>query len=148
MRRARRPRCWLVLACFTLLVATASAASSPARKLAVTAALKRELVAAFAPAHGVPVAEVGGTFPGSVLYAFDPATRTYWAEASFEPARGDSPRVADTFQDAGSNGIFSRSATGAWKLDGGGAPISCAEVKFVPKAVLKAWGRALHVSGC
>ncbi len=141
-------RSWLVLACFVLAASTAAAASSPARKLAVTAALKRELVAAFAPAHGVPVKEVGGTFPGSVFYAYDPATHTYWAEASFEPARGDSAKVADTFQDAGSNGIFSRTATGAWKYHGGGAPISCAEAKLVPKAVLKVWGVVVHSSAC
>jgi hypothetical protein len=141
-------RSWLVLVCFALAAAGASAGSSPAHKLAVTAALKHELVSAFAPAHGVPVAEVGGTFPGSVLYAFDAATHTYWAEASFEPARGDSAKVADTFQDAGSNGVFSRTAGGAWKFHGGGAPISCVEVRVVPKPVLTAWGRATHVSGC
>jgi hypothetical protein len=141
-------RSLLVLGGFVFLVAGASAASSPVRKLAVTPTLKRQLVAAFAPAHGVPVAEVGGTFPGSVFYAYDRATHTYWAVAFFEPARGDSAKVADTFQDAGSNGVFSRTASGAWKFHGGGAPISCTEARFVPKAVLTAWGMATRPSGC
>jgi hypothetical protein len=60
--------------------------------------------------------------------------------AFFSPAKTDSARVADSFQDAGSNGIFSRSSTGSWRFRGAGAPVTCPEERTVPKAVLHVWG--------
>lgn len=128
--------------------ATSTAAASGAKNLVVTAAVRSELVAAFAPAHHVPVAEVEGTYPGSVYYAYDSATSTYWAVASFVPAAADTPSVKNTFQDAGSNGIFSRSAGGAWRFRGSGAPILCVEERDVPAAVLDAWSVAASSPSC
>jgi len=125
-----------------------SPASSGAKNLVVTSTVRTQLIAAFASAHHLPVAEVGGTFPGSVFYAYDSATETYWAEAFFSPARTDSMRVADSFQDAGGDGIFSRSATGQWRFLSGGAPLICAQERDVPRAVVAVWGLPQTSSSC
>ena len=128
--------------------AAAAAAASHAENLVVTSSVKSQLVAAFAPAHHVSVAQIAGTYPGSVFYAYDPTTKTYWAEAFFVPARSDPPRVAETFQDAGANGVFSRSAGGAWRYLGGGAPLTCAQERFVPRAVVAVWGLPTSSPSC
>ncbi len=120
-------------------VAPASGAAG-VKSLIVTDTVKGQLVAAFAPVHQVAVGEVAGTDPGSVFYAYDEATGTYWAAAFFFPAASDTPSVKETFQDAGSNGIFSRAANGRWRFRGAGAPLLCVEEHVVPKAVLAAWG--------
>jgi hypothetical protein len=119
-----------------------------AKDLVVTATVESQLVAAFAPAHHVARSEVAGTFPGSVYYAYDPATKTYWAEASFVPARGDTASVANTFQDAGSDGVFSRSATGPWRFLGAGVPLTCVRERYVPKAVAAVWGLPASSPSC
>jgi hypothetical protein len=123
-------------------------ATTVAERLPVTRSLQVELVSAFAPVHHRDAAEIGGTDSGSVLYAFDPATRTYWAVASFFPARSDSTTVKNSFQDAGSNGIFSRIVGGTWRFRGDGAPILCTEERIVPKAVLAAWHTPASSRAC
>ena len=133
----------------TPLGATIDAGSSGGvHNLLVTHAVKEALVAAFAPVHHVRVSEIEGTSPGSVFYAYDPGTRTYWAEAFFVPASGDSQAIKDTFQDAGADGIFSRVVSGSWRFRGNGAPLSCTADQLVPHAVLRLWGSPLHTPGC
>jgi hypothetical protein len=83
--------------------------------------------------------EVAGTVPGSVYYAYDPATGTYWALARFGPSPTDSPSVSVSFQDGGSLAFFRKAGTGAWQAQGGGVPALCPELKFFPAKVLKAW---------
>lgn len=121
---------------------------SGAKNLVVTDAVRSQLVASFASAHHLPVREVGGTYPGSVFYAYDEATRTDWATASFYPTTSDPLTIKDTFQDAGSNGIFSRAASGSWRFRGSGAPLLCAEEREIPSAVLAAWGTPKSSPGC
>jgi len=122
--------------------------SSEAHDLVATAEVKAQLTAAFAAAHRLPLAEVAGTYPGSVYYAYDTATRTYWAAASFEPATRDSVSVDNSFQDAGSNGLFARTGDRAWRFRGSGAPLACAEEQDLPAAIARLWAVPAHVAGC
>ncbi len=107
--------------------------------IVATAAVKSQLVVAYAASAHLKVTEVAGTAPGSVYYAYDASTHTYWAEASFVPAKGAPPAA---MEDAGGFGIFSRPASGAWKYLGSSLPISCRELSVVPPAVLNVWGVA------
>jgi hypothetical protein len=104
-----------------------------------TPAVKSQLVAAFVSGWRLRAAQVAGTAPGSLYYAYDLTTRTYWAEAAFLPAKGDPPAL---MQDAGAYGIFSRPARGTWRFLGSSLPISCRELSAVPPAVLDIWGVA------
>jgi hypothetical protein len=118
------------------------------RNLVATAQVKAQLTAAFAAAHKLPRSEVAGTYPGSVYYAYDTTTQTYWAAAFFDAAKGDPVRVLDSFQDAGSNGLFARTANGTWRFRGSGAPLACAEEQELPLAIARLWGVPAHVAGC
>jgi hypothetical protein len=116
--------------------AIASAREDQVENLTATPSLKRQLVAAFAVGWHLRVSEVAGTAPGSVYYSFDKTTRTYWAEGSFVPAKGDPPAM---MQDAGAFGVFSRTTGGAWKFVGSSLPIACEELSVVPTAILALW---------
>lgn len=122
--------------------------SSGVRNLVATTQVKAQLTAAFAAARKLPLREVAGTYAGSVYYAYDIATHTYWAAASFDPARGDPVGVLNSFQDAGSNGLFARAANGMWRFRGSGAPLACAEEQELPVAIARLWGVPAHVAGC
>ena len=109
------------------------------RNLPVSRDVLTELTVAFVNAKGIPLSDVAGTLPGSVYYAYDPATDTYWAEAGFLPSRTASQTVLTDFQDGASVGLFARAAGSGWQAEVGHAPIVCAEVPFFPPAVLMAW---------
>jgi DNA-binding beta-propeller fold protein YncE len=74
-----------------------------------TPSVKSQLVAAFAAGWHRKPDQVAGTAPGSLYYAYDQTTRTYWAEEAFFPAKGDPPAM---MQDAGAYGVFSRAGRG------------------------------------
>ena len=63
----------------------ASAGPGGARALTASPAVREELTAAFADYKGIPPSDVAG-ISGSVYYAYDPATDTYWALANFVPS--------------------------------------------------------------
>jgi len=117
----------------------ASAGPGAVRNLAVSRAVRNELTAAFADYRGIPLSDVAGTNPGSVHYAYDPATDTYWAEANFLPSLTDPFKVLVGFQDGASIGLFARAARSGWQVELGGEPVVCTEVVFFPPAVLRAW---------
>jgi hypothetical protein len=112
--------------------------------------VRNELTAAYVNSRGIPLSDVAGTIPGSVHYAYDPATDTYWAEATFLPSRTASQKVLVGFQDGGSIGLFARAARSGWQVQLGGEPVVCAEVPFFPPAVLTAWSLPADAaaSGC
>ena len=103
-----------------------------------TATVKSELVAAFAAGWHLKVAQVAGT-SGTVHYALDQTTGTYWAEAAFVPAKGDPPAL---MQDAGAFGVFSQAKGAGWKFLGSSLPITCRELSVVPPGVLQLWAVA------
>jgi hypothetical protein len=122
------------------------AASGPApagpggvRDLAVSGQLRNDLTVAYVDYRGISPADIAGTRPGSVYYAFDPATDTYWAQADFAPSSTASAKVLVGFQDGASLGLFTRIGNGSWQAQLGGAPAVCAEARFFPPAVLMAW---------
>jgi hypothetical protein len=118
---------------------SASAEPGGARNLAVSRAVRNELTAAYADFRGISLSDVAGTEPGSVYYAYDPATDTYWARATFVPSSTASFKVLVGFQDGASIGLFTRAARSGWQVELGGEPVVCAEVVFFPPAVLRAW---------
>jgi len=119
--------------------APGAASSGGVENLVASAAVKSQLLAAFAAAKDVPVSDVAGSDPGSVYYAYDPATQTYWAKATYAPASTDPQSVADAFQDGTSNGFFKESGSGPWQAEIGGEPVTCGVLKFFPQSVLVVW---------
>jgi hypothetical protein len=118
---------------------SAPAGSGGVRNLPVNRDVRDELTAAYVDFRGISLSDIAGTIPGSVYYAYDPATDTYWAEATFVPSRTASPKVLVGFQDGGSIGLFARAARTGWQVWLGGEPVVCTEVPFFPPAVLTAW---------
>jgi len=126
---------------------SASAGPGGVRALAVSPDVRRELTAAFANYKGISPSDIAEIEPGSVYYADDPATDTYWARADFLPS-GTAPfKVLVGFQDGASIGLFTRFANGSWQVQLGGEPAVCTEVAFFPPAVLTAWSLPADTAG-
>jgi len=117
------------------------------RNLVISRAVRSELTAAYVAYRRISPSDVAGTRPGSVRYAYDPATGTYWALANFALSGTASPRVLVGFQDGVSWGFFTKVGSGPWKARIGGEPVACLEVRFFPQVVLAAWSVPL-VGGC
>jgi hypothetical protein len=111
------------------------------QNLLVSSADRSELTAAFAAFKGIPLSDVYGAspLPGSVYYAYDPATGTYWALANFGPSKKASLQVQVSMQDGGDIGMFRKVGSGPWQTSTGGAPPLCGYLEFFPQAVLTAW---------
>jgi hypothetical protein len=131
------------------IAASGSAPAGPGgvRDLAVNRDVPNQLAAAYADYRGISLSDVAGTIPGSVYYAYDPATYTYWAQANFLPSSTASPKVLVGFQDGASIGFFTRIGNGSWQVQLGGAPVVCTEVRFFPRAVLIAWSLPADTAG-
>jgi hypothetical protein len=127
-----------------------AAGTGGVRNLPVSRDVRNELALAYVNFRGITLSDVAGTRPGSVYYAYDPATDTYWAEANFLPSRTASLKVLVGFQDGASIGLFVRAARSGWQVQLGGEPVVCAEVPFFPPAVLMAWSlpTATAAFGC
>jgi hypothetical protein len=136
----------------TAVSPTAASRPAPAgpggvRDLAVNRDVRNELTAAYADYRGISPGDMAGTTPGSVYYAYDPATYTYWAQADFLPSSMASSKVLVGFQDGASIGFFTRIGNGSWQVQLGGAPVACTEVRFFPQAVLIAWSLPADTDG-
>jgi len=121
------------------------------RNLVISSAVRSELTAAYVAYRRISPSDVAGTRPGSVHYAYDPATDTYWALANFAPSGTASLRVKVGFQDGASWGFLTKVGSGPWKAHAGGEPVVCLEVRFFPRAVLTAWSLPTDtaiVGGC
>jgi len=109
----------------TTTAASATTTTSGAdQNLPVTAQIKSDLVAAYVAHSGLPASQVGGTAPGTVYYAYRPATQTYWAIASFVPSATADMNTQVAMQDDGCCGIFTQASGGVWTFVAGflGAP--------------------------
>lgn len=138
----------------------APAASSPTsipvgvQNLLVSPSVRRELTAAYESFMRFTPSGIAGTAPGSVYYAHDAATGSYWAMATFQPSKAalhSSPdsamyNVLVDMQDGGNQGLFTRTSGGVWQVERAGVPPQCQIVKFFPKAVIRAW--ALNLPRC
>jgi len=107
--------------------------------LAATSALRTALRGAYVAARpGVRLGEVDGPRHGTLYYAFDPATRTYWAIAWFDPSSRAQPQTAAKFQFGMGGAVFKRTASGAWRATVHlRANLPCPDE--VPAPVLRAW---------
>jgi hypothetical protein len=105
---------------------SATAARSPKpTNLAAGAAVRQELLAAFtafrANASNTPgfaaiaPSAISGITPGTLYYAFDSATGTYWAVATFSATKAASQTSAYVgFQDGGNEAVFMRPSGEQW----------------------------------
>jgi hypothetical protein len=108
--------------------------------LRVTAAVRASLLAAGAANHSLPVADFTGLAPGRTYYAYDRATRRYYAAAALVASASSTPAQVST-QDDGAYDLFVERPGGAWRVynDGlGGAQDSVCPITL-PAPVLAAW---------
>jgi hypothetical protein len=127
----------------TTAASTTTTAASGAQNLPVTDALRTQLLAVGAALHNLPVSDYTGLEPGVTYYAYDAATKTYWAGFGLAPSSSSMPaQVAN--QDDGSYQVASMPSGGAWtaQLTGlggvGGTPCPITP----PADVLAAWNWA------
>jgi len=123
----------------------AAAAPSPTpsgvQDLVISSTEKGDLTAAFVAFKGISLSDIAGAdpTPGTTYYAYDAATDTYWALASFTPSSTASQNVQVGFQDGGAQGMFKKVGAGAWQVQQGAIPAWCAESKFFPLPVMAVW---------
>lgn len=111
--------------------ATPSATTTPTEtkpaKLTADTKVRRELLATFiafrssgtnAPGYAaIPPSAVAGISPRTLDYAYDPATGTYWAVASFSATTAASQTDAFVgFQDGGNTAVFMRPSGASWQV--------------------------------
>jgi len=128
---------------------TASSAGSDgdvAVSLPATPSLRTALRGAYVAARpGVRLGEVAGPRHGTLYYAFDRTTRTYWAIAWFDPSSHAREQTAVKFQFGMGGAVFKRKASGEWHATVHvRANLPCPDE--VPAAVLLAWH--LQAGGC
>jgi len=131
----------MVLAgCSSATSTTTTSTSSSAVNLPVTSEVRTQLIEAGAAVNGIPASDYTGLAPSQTYYAYDPATKTYWAGASLIPSPS-SQRAQVSVQDDGSYVLFHRSTSGAWKAaDVGMSGIGGSKcATSVPASILKLW---------
>jgi hypothetical protein len=117
------------------------------QNLVISSTEKSQLTAAFVAFKAISLSDLAGGGPtaGSVYYAYDPSTDTYWALADFAPSSTASLNVQVGFQDGGSFGMYRKAGSGSWQVESPGEPPICNEVKFFPPAVLAAWSISMSL---
>ncbi len=111
-----------------------------------SAAVREELLRAFTTFRAdaantpgdapVPPSAVGGISWGTLFYAFDPSSSTYWARAGFYPTVAASQTFAAVaFQDGGADAVFTRPSGSAWVVKSVGMCHS-----GLPVRVAETWG--------
>lgn len=122
---------------------SANATPTEVQNLAISSAARSELTAEYTTTYAadlkVPISDLGApaALPGSVYYAYDPATDTYWALGTFEPTAPDSNPA--WFQDGTEIGMFQKVGAAAWQVHIAFNPVLCDELRFFPQAVLLTW---------
>jgi hypothetical protein len=118
---------------------TVSPPAAPTRNLPITAAIRTELLDVAARFNGVPASDYQGFVSGSVHYAYDAGTNTYWAAGALLPRSG-STAAGVSVQDAGSYDLFRREGGGSWRAFDVGFAGSDACGVTVPPDVAGLWG--------
>jgi hypothetical protein len=109
------------------------------QNLVVTPSVRSELQAAYVAYKHFPPSDIAGTAPNSVYYAYDPATGSYWAMATFEQSATASVNTETAMQDGGNTGMFTKAPDGAWQMRQASFPPGCDLPQFFPAAVIAAW---------
>lgn len=121
----------------------ASTTTSPSTSnLVVTDATRAALETAGAALNSLSASAYTGLRPGETYYAYDSATRTYWAGAGLIPSPSSTQAQVST-QDDGAYLLFARPQGGPWKayavgLAGTAEGTPCPVM--VPGPVLALWG--------
>jgi hypothetical protein len=116
--------------------------SGGVQNLVITSAEKTELTALFVAALGIQVSDLPGDGPiqGDTYYAYDPATDTYWAMATFPLNGAASASVIAAFREHGDQGLYRKAGAAPWQIDTSSAEGDyCAVLHYFPSAVLTAW---------
>ncbi|HWU23376.1 MAG TPA: hypothetical protein VN088_17685, partial [Nocardioides sp.] len=98
----------------------------------------------------VPASGFSGLGDTQRYYAYDPATRTWWAAGGLEAKNPDAGAAAVSLNDAGAYDVFHRTAGGHWVArESGGAggpdqPLSTCH-DWPPRSVLRLWHWSLKV---
>jgi hypothetical protein len=125
---------------------TTTTSGTAVRNLPATTQVKAELTAAYLAMMQLPASEVVGPLAGTVYYAYDPPTSTYWAMATFGPSSTASQKTLVAMQDGGNQGLYKMASGASWSAQPGGVPPYCAEAPYFPAAVLQVWGIAKPAS--
>jgi hypothetical protein len=126
---------------------SASAGQGGVQNLVASNSLRTQLITVFATYKQIPMSEMTGIQQGSLYYAYDPSTGTYWAMAIFTVSASAPQAVQVDLQDGGNTGLFKMIGGGAWQMQLGGVPPVCAYGPFFPAAVLAAWALPAQVAG-
>jgi hypothetical protein len=131
----------------TIAASTTTTTSSAVQNLPVTSSVRATLTSVFVSYKQIQASDVSGTVPNSVYYAYDPASKTYWAMASFMPSSTASQQILVGFQDGGNTGLYKMATGGSWAVSQSGVPPYCAEQRYFPQPVLAAWGMGTVPAG-
>jgi hypothetical protein len=119
---------------------TGSTTTAVVKNLVISTGVRSQLVAAGAALHKLPATDYTGLIVGETYYAYDPATKTYWAGAGLV-ASSTSIQAQIGDQDDGAYLVFDRPAGGSWRAYDAGIPgdshFACGMT--VPAAVVAAW---------
>ena len=122
-------------------------ATSAAENLPMTSTVEAQLLAAEASAHYLTASAYTGLVKGSVYYAYDPATTTYWARARVIPSPLSGAAEASLNQ-GGAFQLYERLDGGNWTEHDVGStssvgspagPVFAKCTIVVPAAVLDLW---------
>jgi hypothetical protein len=100
------------------------------------------LVRAFADYDQIPKQDVLGPAAGSVYYAYDPTTGTYWALATMEPRTPLPVPVLVKFQDGANRAVYRRTNGSAWSVVRLVGEPPCLARAGLPLAIESLWGLA------
>lgn len=117
-------------------------ASTGAQNLVATAAIKTQLLDAGAALHKLPASDYTGLRKGDTYYAYDGATKTYWAGTQLVASKNSQQaQIGD--QDDGAYIVFRRSGGGAWQGTETGASNTASSCAIkVPAGVIAVWNWA------
>jgi hypothetical protein len=124
---------------------TTTTAPSVTVNLTVTPSLRATLLAAAAKEIGLPVSDFTGLTAGKTYYAYDPATKTYWAGAQLVASPASQQAQVST-QDDGSYYLFVQPVThNTWAVyaDGLGTVPGAHCAIVTPPSIRTVWGWSL-----
>jgi hypothetical protein len=98
------------------------------------------LIRAFAAYDQIPEQDVIGTASGSVYYAYDPSTSTYWALAKMDPRLTAPVSVLVKFQDGANRVIFAERSGSSWSVVNLVGEPPCLAQQGLPAAIESLWG--------
>jgi hypothetical protein len=98
------------------------------------------LIRAFAAYDHIPEQDVVGTASGSVYYAYDPSSSTYWALAKMDPQLSAPVPVLVKFQDGANRVIFAERRGSGWTVVSLVGEPPCLAQQGLPGTIESLWG--------